>query len=49
MTNDGIQFAAAGAMIYTACKKAKLGREIPTEWFGGDVSGWTARGYKPAT
>lgn len=44
----GIQFAAAGAVIYDACRKAHLGRELPTEWFGADVSGWTERGYKPA-
>jgi ornithine cyclodeaminase len=48
-TGVGIQFAAAGATIYNACKKAKLGRDLPTEWFGGDVSRWIARGYKPAT
>lgn len=48
-TGVGIQFAAAGAVIYEACKKAHLGRDLPTEWFGADVSDWTARGYKPAT
>jgi len=30
-TGVGIQFAAAGALIYEACKKQGLGRELPTE------------------
>jgi len=37
-TGVGIQFAAAGASIYEACKKRGLGRELPTEWFGADLS-----------
>jgi len=36
--------AAAGALIYQACRKAGLGRELPTEWFGADVSEWTKKG-----
>ena len=42
-TSVGIQFAAAGALIYEACRKAGLGRELPTEWFGADVSEWPKR------
>lgn len=47
-TGVGIQFAAAGALIYEACRKAGLGRELPTEWFGADLSEWTAKGFRPA-
>ena len=37
-TGLGIQFAAAGATIYEACKKRGLGKELSTEWFGADLS-----------
>jgi len=37
-TGVGIQFAAAGAAIYQACKKRGLGRELPTEWFGAELN-----------
>jgi alanine dehydrogenase len=37
-TGVGIQFAAAGASIYEACKKRGLGRDLPREWFGADLS-----------
>lgn len=37
-TGVGIQFAAAGAAIYEACKSRGLGRELPTEWFGADLN-----------
>jgi len=37
-TGVGIQFAAAGASIYEACKKRGLGRELPTERFGTELS-----------
>lgn len=47
-TGVGVQFAAAGALIYEACKKAGLGRELPTEWFGADLSEWTDKGYSPS-
>jgi ornithine cyclodeaminase/alanine dehydrogenase-like protein (mu-crystallin family) len=47
-TGVGIQFAAAGALIYEACKRQGLGKEIPTEWFGADLSGWIAKGYFPS-
>jgi ornithine cyclodeaminase/alanine dehydrogenase-like protein (mu-crystallin family) len=47
-TGVGIQFAAAGALIYEACRKGGLGRELPTEWFGADLSEWTDKGFKPA-
>ncbi|MBI4489731.1 MAG: hypothetical protein HY694_11650 [Deltaproteobacteria bacterium] len=47
-TGVGIQFAAAGALIYEACKRQGLGKEIPTEWFGADLSGWMDKGYFPS-
>ena len=47
-TGVGIQFAAAGALIYEACKKRGLGRELPTEWFGTDLSEWVKKGYHPS-
>jgi ornithine cyclodeaminase/alanine dehydrogenase-like protein (mu-crystallin family) len=47
-TGVGIQFAAAGALIYEACKKQGLGRELPTEWFGADLSGWMDKGFLPS-
>ena len=31
-TGVGVQFAATGALIYEACKKQGLGRELPSEW-----------------
>ena len=47
-TGLGIQFAAAGEVIYEACKKGGLGREVPTEWFGADLSEWLDRGFSPS-
>lgn len=47
-TGVGIQFAAAGALIYEACKEQGLGHEIPTEWFGADLSEWLDKGFNPS-
>jgi len=47
-TGVGIQFAAAGALIYQACKKQGLGRELPSEWFGADLSEWMDKGFMPS-
>jgi alanine dehydrogenase len=47
-TGVGIQFAAAGALIYEACRKKGLGREIPSEWFGADMSEWMDKGFMPS-
>ncbi len=44
----GIQFAATCYQIYKHCLEKGLGREIPTEWFGADVSEWLRRGYAPS-
>lgn len=44
----GIQFAATCSQIYDHCRKNGLGREIPTEWFGADVSEWTRKGFAPS-
>ncbi len=47
-TGVGIQFAAAGAFVYEACKKRGLGRDLPAEWFGADLSEWYDKGYYPS-
>ena len=47
-TGVGIQFAAAGALIYEECKKRGLGRELPSEWFGADLSEWINKGFLPS-
>jgi ornithine cyclodeaminase/alanine dehydrogenase-like protein (mu-crystallin family) len=47
-TGVGIQFAAAGALIYKACETRGLGHEIPTDWFGADVTDWSSKGFNPA-
>jgi ornithine cyclodeaminase/alanine dehydrogenase-like protein (mu-crystallin family) len=47
-TGVGIQFAAAGALIYDACKKQGLGRELPSEWFGTDLREWMDKGFMPS-
>ncbi len=47
-TGVGIQFAVAGGLVYEACKKRGLGRELPTEWFGADLSAWFDNGYFPS-
>jgi alanine dehydrogenase len=48
-TGVGIQFAAAGALIYEACKRQGLGNEVPTEWFGADVGDWLDKGFYPSS
>jgi alanine dehydrogenase len=48
-TGVGIQFAAAGAVIYQECRRQGLGRELPNEWFGADLTEWTMKGYRPST
>ena len=35
--NNGLQFAACGAIVYEKAKERGLGREIPTEWFLQDI------------
>ena len=35
--NQGLQFAAVGALVYNRCQELKLGRSIPTEWFLQDI------------
>lgn len=47
-TGVGVQFAAAGALVYEACKKLGLGRELPSEWFGADLSEWMDKGFMPS-
>jgi hypothetical protein len=40
--------AATGALIYDACKKQGLGRELPSEWFGADLTEWMDKGFMPS-
>jgi ornithine cyclodeaminase/alanine dehydrogenase-like protein (mu-crystallin family) len=47
-TGVGIQFAAACGLIYEACKTRGLGRELPSEWFGADLSEWMEKGFSPS-
>jgi ornithine cyclodeaminase/alanine dehydrogenase-like protein (mu-crystallin family) len=47
-TGVGIQFAATGALIYEECKKRALGRELPSEWFGADLTEWMDKGFMPS-
>jgi alanine dehydrogenase len=35
--NQGLQFAAVGALVYNRCRDQQLGRVIPTEWFLQDI------------
>jgi len=35
--NQGLQFAAVGALIYEKCRERELGRPLPTEWFLQDI------------
>ena len=47
-TGMGIQMAAAGAKIYRRARELGLGHEIPTEWFGSDLTAWYERGFFPS-
>ena len=47
-TGMGIQMAAAGALIYRKAVEAGVGHEIPTEWFGSDLSFWYDKGFYPS-
>ena len=46
-TGMGIQFAASAAIVYEEARKSGVGRELPTEWFGTDLSDWYEKGYYP--
>jgi alanine dehydrogenase len=48
-TGMGIQMSAAGAVIYRNAVEAGLGQEIPTEWFGSDLSRWYEGGFFPSS
>ena len=47
-TGMGIQMSAAGALIYRKAVEAGVGNEIPTEWFGSDLSYWYDKGFYPS-
>ena len=44
----GIQFAAASALIYERAIAKRLGHELPSQWFGTDLSKWYKKGYFPS-
>ncbi len=35
--NQGLQFSSVGGLVYKACKKLGLGKQIPTEWLLQDI------------
>jgi hypothetical protein len=35
--NQGLQFAAVGALVYAKCREQGLGRSLPTEWLLQDI------------
>jgi ornithine cyclodeaminase/alanine dehydrogenase-like protein (mu-crystallin family) len=47
-TGMGIQFAAAGAIVYQEAIKQGVGQQLPSEWFGTDMSAWYEKGYHPS-
>ena len=47
-TGMGIQMAAAGAMIYEKALEQGVGHEIPTEWFGSDLTDFYEQGFYPS-
>ena len=47
-TGMGIQMAAAGAKIYQKAVETGVGHEVPTEWFGSDLTPWYERGFFPS-
>ena len=47
-TGMGIQMAAAGAKIYEKAREQGVGHEIPTEWFGSDLTEFYEQGFYPS-
>lgn len=47
-TGMAIQFAAIGALAYQQAREKGIGRELPSEWFGTDLSSWYNKGYYPS-
>ncbi len=47
-TGMGIQMSAAGAVIYRNAVEAAAGHEIPTAWFGSDLTKWYDSGFYPS-
>ena len=37
-----------GALIYAECKNKGLGRDLPSEWFGAELSEWMDKGFMPS-
>lgn len=47
-TGMGIQMAAAGAVVYRNAIKRGIGHQVPSEWFGTDLSSWYEQGFRPS-
>ena len=47
-TGMGVQFAAAGAIVFQKAVEKGLGRKLPQEWFGTDLSAWYDKGFFPS-
>lgn len=47
-TGQAIQFAAACAIIYKEARKRQIGEELPTSWFGTDLTSWHKLGFFPS-
>jgi ornithine cyclodeaminase/alanine dehydrogenase-like protein (mu-crystallin family) len=47
-TGMGIQMAAAGAVVYRNAVQRGVGHQVPSEWFGGDLSAWYDKGFIPS-
>ncbi len=47
-TGMGIQFAAAGRVVYQRARREGAGRELPDDWFSTDLSAWAAKGFHPS-
>jgi alanine dehydrogenase len=47
-TGMGIQFAAAGRVVYERARKQGAGREMPDDWFSIDLRAWADKGFHPS-
>lgn len=47
-TGMGIQFAAAGSVVYRKAREVGAGRELPEDWFSIDLRAWAEKGFYPS-
>lgn len=48
-TGMGVQWAASCALIHQRAVERGIGQNLPTEWFGTDLTSWFNRGYYPSS